>query len=208
MSIFPDDFDPTYEDYVTKFLEYEEETEEYLWNRGDLLVEFTQQPTMETYVTTATGEVETKKVTKTLRSLASDVYRHHKTLERWRFTALIFPPDKRIADLSFSHHTAAAYSKVPEYWIQEAADKEWSTYQLKQAIKAAEHPEEAWVSKTVRGSGTLTAGRTAMWDNVDISGEDFFLQFAAKDGDPIRLGLKLGKEAQVEVEASIRIRRK
>jgi len=200
MSIFPDEFDPTYEDYVTKFLEYEEEGEGTLWHRGDLLVDYCEQPFRD--------GVTLKAMLKGLRSLASDVGRHHKTLERWRYTAEIFPPDKRIIDLSFSHHTAAAYSKKPDYWLQKAADNEWSKTQLLNAIKAAEHPEEAWVTKTVRGTASLEILEEDGAEFVQLRGIGYVIELDAKPEAPIRLGQKWGGEPiDVEVEARIRVRR-
>lgn len=190
MSIFPDDFYPTYDDYVTKFLEYEEQGESTLWDRGDLLVEFTEQVTLEK-VTEAGRR-------KGLRSLASDVMRHHKTLERWRYTAERFPENTRVLDLSFSHHTAAAYSKDPGRWIQEAADKEWSLYQLREVIKAAEHPEEAWVSKKIIGTAKVLASHEK---SICLAGDDFELAWDVKKDDPL-LEIEV-----VEVEASIRVRK-
>lgn len=199
MSIFPKGFDPTYEDYVTKFLEYDDASEDALWDKGELLLEFTEQQSLEV--------ITPAKKRKGLRSLASDVGKHHKTLERWRYTAEIFPPDKRIMDLSFSHHTAAAYSEDPHYWIAKAADEGWSKTQLLNAIKAAEHPEAAWVSKRLIGEGDLTIEDWRTYEGVHFSSKDFEIRFVAKKGTPTRFGMSIGEKVRVEVEARIKLRR-
>lgn len=50
-----------------------------------------------------------------------------------------FPEESmRIPELTWYHHRLAANTNNPEYWIQEAAKFQWSTRQMREAIKAAE----------------------------------------------------------------------
>ncbi len=49
-----------------------------------------------------------------------------------------FPEESmRIPELTWYHHRLAADTNNPEYWIQEAAKHQWSTRQMREAIKAA-----------------------------------------------------------------------
>ncbi|WP_157109830.1 HNH endonuclease signature motif containing protein [Thermanaeromonas toyohensis] len=49
-----------------------------------------------------------------------------------------FPDEStRVPELSHYHHRLAANTPDPQYWIQEAAKHQWSTRQMREAIKAA-----------------------------------------------------------------------
>lgn len=50
-----------------------------------------------------------------------------------------FPEESmRVPELTWYHHRLAANTNNPEYWIQEAARFQWSTRQMREAIKIAE----------------------------------------------------------------------
>ena len=46
-------------------------------------------------------------------------------------------PDRRVIDpfIGFTHHTIAAGTEDPYYWIEQAAENSWSTRQMQKAIK-------------------------------------------------------------------------
>lgn len=53
-----------------------------------------------------------------------------------------FPDEStRVPSLSWYHHRLAAKTDDPAGWIAKAADNEWSTRQLAEAIKGSESPE-------------------------------------------------------------------
>ncbi len=61
-------------------------------------------------------------------------------------TFLAFPDEStRVPELSWSHHKIAAEfgGEKAREWLAEAADRHWSTRQLREAIKSSEGPREA-----------------------------------------------------------------
>ncbi len=54
-----------------------------------------------------------------------------------------FPTEEsRVIDLSFSHHSIAAHSDNPEYWIDQAVQNGWSVRELSRAIRGVKEADE------------------------------------------------------------------
>ncbi len=65
----------------------------------------------------------------------------------WR----VFPSDsQRVPDLGWEHHRIAASQMDPKAWIEMAADEEWSTREMRAAVKAVHPVEEAAMVRAKR----------------------------------------------------------
>ena len=77
--------------------------------------------------------------------VASTIGIPHPTLAQAAAVASTFPPERRNASLSWSHHRAAANTDEPDEWLARAAEAGWSARQLEEAIrdaKALEPPSD------------------------------------------------------------------
>lgn len=76
------------------------------------------------------------------RSIASAVGCSASLVRKLTRTFNTFPKDEdRNPVLSFRHHQIAAYSNDPKGWLAKAADNNWSTRQLQEAVKASVNPQ-------------------------------------------------------------------
>ncbi|NLY43027.1 MAG: DUF1016 domain-containing protein, partial [Clostridiaceae bacterium] len=76
------------------------------------------------------------------KSIASAIGCSSSLIRKMIRTFNAFPkPEDRIPVLSFRHHQIAAYKSDPKDWINKAANNEWSTRQLQEAITASIGPE-------------------------------------------------------------------
>jgi len=77
------------------------------------------------------------------RKFAADVGYSERYISDLRKTYSAFPgPEIRISELSFCHHSIAARTNDPHYWIAQAADRHLSTREMKKAVKGHTTPDE------------------------------------------------------------------
>ncbi len=78
-----------------------------------------------------------------VKQLAADLGRSYYWVRQRQQVVEAFPPERREElwgseepppPISWVHHRIAAITDLPEYWLREAIDKEWSTRQLQEAI--------------------------------------------------------------------------
>jgi len=71
----------------------------------------------------------------TASKLAAEVNLSAAYLRKLMDAANAFPEEKRDLGLQISHHIEAAQSDRPEYWLQQAAENNWSVREIRQAKK-------------------------------------------------------------------------
>ena len=117
----------SFDDWVQLFTDLKEREQIDKWMWADAVVEYS------------------KAMGGPLKNLASSGIGYSvKTLESYRRTAEVFPPDeaikgnlysKRIIDISFSIHRVCSYTENPYGWLELVAENDWSVAQLKKKIK-------------------------------------------------------------------------
>ncbi|MBC7340618.1 MAG: hypothetical protein H5U04_12355 [Firmicutes bacterium] len=110
------------EELLARCIDLLQTQEEARWELGDLLLLGRQRFGGRGYARTVAGQLG-----------CSTRY-----IEQLMRTANVFAPEERVADLSWSHHQIAAQTKEPDYWLAQAVDNQWSTRQLRDAIRAAQ----------------------------------------------------------------------
>jgi len=119
----------SFDDWVQIFTDLKEREAVDKWMWGDAILEYSR---------TYGGS---------LKNLASSgIGKGTKTLESYRHTAEVFPPEervpgdmysKRIIDISFSIHRVCAYTDEPYMWLELVAENDWSVAKLRKKIKEA-----------------------------------------------------------------------
>lgn len=107
----------TYEADLAVFIQLLEGERENLWAQADWAL----------HMTATYGR-------KTARMLAADSGLSAAYVRQLVVTAKMFPDEKRVADLSFSHHKIAAMTQDPDGWLQKSIANEFSVKDLRQAI--------------------------------------------------------------------------
>ncbi len=133
--------------------EYDEKINEYRglisnedkcrWRKGDLAL-----------------DVEVKYGQKSLQQFAQDVGEEYNTIRIYRKVSGTFRSDKRITDLSWTHHFIASMTENPEDWINEAKNESMSTRQLKSKIKQEKEP----ISETSREVTSISLNKKVFDD--------------------------------------------
>lgn len=84
-----------------------------------------------------------EKMGATAKQIASDVAYSARYVNILVKTYLAFPTEEsRVCDLSFSHHSTAAHSDRPEYWLNLAVENGWSVRELSRAIRGVSEGDE------------------------------------------------------------------
>ena len=127
----------SFEDYLSVYIQLEEESSSFSWAKADLLYNLVLQH----------GE-------QSIESLATAISRPRSTISTYVRTARAFLPDKRIPSLPFTMHLEASfadsYDKAKKEfvgnsrfdWVAKAADGNWSARKLKAEIKSGKSPLE------------------------------------------------------------------
>jgi len=96
------------------------------------------------------------KMVRTFRSrdilslVASQQNRSTNTIRSWVAAYHAFPHEAdRVPTLHFTHHCIAALTEDPALWIGRAADEQWTTQQLRAAIRRAKDPYNAAFDRQV-----------------------------------------------------------
>ncbi len=71
------------------------------------------------------------------RELAGELGCSTRWVQELMRTARAFAPEARAKDMTWEHHRVAACTDDPEFWLQQAVDNQWSTRQLRDAIRQA-----------------------------------------------------------------------
>lgn len=160
-----------WEDWVTYYLQLGEASNSFSWYKADLLLAL--------YGKFGEGSLD---------KFASDVKEPKSTVINYVRTARAFPPDKRIAHLSFTHHFQASYAdsfneKTNEFegelrheLLAKAADDNLSTRALQDEVKESKKPDYREV-KTCEFSGVSSdkVGRFVFYSPELHLLEKFFL---------------------------------
>jgi hypothetical protein len=119
----------TYEDFVSYFIQLDQTSSAYSWQKADLL-----------------AFMYDKHGKKSISALARDLNQPRETVVSYVRTAKGFPPDKRDPGISYTHHLRATYADVwnetdksfignNRYdWLIKATDEQLSTRKLAEAI--------------------------------------------------------------------------
>lgn len=149
------------EDLLQLYVNITEEVDNTHWERGAILVVLIdgmgQKPSW-IASKVATSAAQIRELAKTFRA---------------------FPEESsRAKDLSWFHHRLAANTDNPQKWIQLAAEKQWSTRQMREQIKSALSPESkkdqgmAKAEKAVRFTEEVLeeGGEAANWLKLKLNG--------------------------------------
>lgn len=160
-----------WEDWVTYYLQLGEASNSFSWYKADLLLAL--------YGKFGEGSLD---------KFASDVKEPKSTVINYVRTARAFPPDKRIAHLSFTHHFQASYAdsfneKTNEFegelrheLLAKAADDNLSTRALQDEVKESKKTDYREV-KTCDFSGVSSdkVGRFVFYSPELHLAEKFYL---------------------------------
>ena len=138
LAIIPKDLEKleTYEDYIQTLINLSEASENISWYRSDIFVSFAKKFGKESLV-----------------ALARDLKQPHSTLVSYIRTAKAFPPEKRVATLTFSAHFQASlidsfdgenFAEEKRYsLIEKAADEHMSTREIAERVKKVREKDPA-----------------------------------------------------------------
>jgi len=112
----------TFEEIVSRLVELRQAEQECRWEMGDLLLAARQ-------VFVGRGFA---------RAIAGQLGCSTRHVEQLMRVAQTFSPEARALDMPWTLHQIAAQTKEPEFWLQQAVDNQWSTRQLRDAIRAAQ----------------------------------------------------------------------
>jgi len=128
----------TYETSVEEYKNLAVNEDNCRWKKGDLAL-----------------EIEIKYGQKTLQKFAIDVNEEYNTLRVYRKVAGIFIKKERKTNLSWTHHFIASMSSEPFKWLEKAEENNYTTRQLKNAIKRKKEP----ISETSREITSLSINK-------------------------------------------------
>jgi len=172
-----------YETFVEKYKQLIKNEDDCRWEKGDLAL-----------------DVEVKYGQKSLQKFAEDVKEEYNTLRIYRKVSGIFRNDKRLSNMTWTHHFIAGFTDNPEEWLKKAKENNWSTRQLKRAIKKEKTP----ISETSRGITSLSLNQKIFEDFKQLCKEKHVvMSYLIEDiMKQLIIKWKAGEEIKAEIDFS------